>query len=266
MHFSLEHLVSIKRTGYSAGTDRAGELCFNFSITNNLSQLVNFPTWIPDCDSHSPAYLHLFIYFAPSTCSTMTFPPFRNSDHIVVSVSIDFPTNPKWDVLFHRLTYDYSCADWDGLCGHLRDDLWVDIFKLSSSSAASAFCEWVQVGIDVYTPHCKYQVKPHSSPWLSAACAATIVHRNHFFSLYQQDISYESKVKFRQQSSYPVIADKRFLKLPNLHMLLKQKSSSLSRNLTLGTFGKSQTMFSTKVNLLYLLYSTACRCCLVKFF
>ena len=66
--------------------------------------------------------------------------------------------------------------------------------------AASEFCEWVQVGIDVYIPHRKYQVKPHSSPWFSAACAAAIVHRNHFFCLYQQNKSSQSKVKFRQTS------------------------------------------------------------------
>ena len=35
------------------------------------------------------------------------------------------------------------------------------IFKLSACAAASQFCEWVQVGIDVYIPHRKYQVKPH---------------------------------------------------------------------------------------------------------
>ena len=63
------------------------------------------------------------------------------------------------------------------------------------------FCEWVQVGIDVYIPHRKYQVKPHSSPWFSAACAAAIVHRNHFFCLYQKDKSSKSKVKFRQASN-----------------------------------------------------------------
>ena len=55
------------------------------------------------------------------------------------------------------------------------------VFKLGGSAAASEFCEWVQVGIDVYIPHGKYQVKPHSSPWFSTACAAAIVHRNHFF-------------------------------------------------------------------------------------
>ena len=40
---------------YSGGTDRFGELCYNFSISNDLTQMVNFPTWIPDCDSHTPA-------------------------------------------------------------------------------------------------------------------------------------------------------------------------------------------------------------------
>ena len=52
----------------------------------------------------------------------------------------------------------------DGLCDHLRDVPWEDIFKLGASAAASEFCEWLQVGIDGYIPHRKYQVKPHSSP------------------------------------------------------------------------------------------------------
>ena len=105
------------------------------------------------------------------------------------------------DVLFHHIAYDYSCVDWDSLHDHLRDVPWEDIFRLSASAAASEFCEWVQVGIDVYIPHRKYQVKPHSSPWFSAACAAAIVHRNHFFRLYQKDKSSDSKVKFRQASN-----------------------------------------------------------------
>ena len=79
------------------------------------------------------------------------------------------------------MAYDYSHADWDGLLDHLRGFPWEDIFKLSVSAVASDFCEWVQGGIDVYISHHKYQVKPHSSPWFSAACAAAIVHRNNFF-------------------------------------------------------------------------------------
>ena len=82
---------------------------------------------------------------------------------------------------FIALPDDYSHADWDGLRDHLRDVPWEDIFKLSTSAAAREFCEWVQVGIDLYIPYRKYQVKPHSSPWFSAACPVAIIHRNHFF-------------------------------------------------------------------------------------
>ena len=74
-----------------------------------------------------------------------------------------FPSNSQRDAAFRRLAYVNSRTDWDGLRGHLRDVSWEDIFKIGAS-AASEFCEWVQVGINVYIPHRKYQVKPHSSP------------------------------------------------------------------------------------------------------
>ena len=85
--------------------------------------------------------LDLFLSSNPSICSTMAFPPLANSDHIVVSVFIDFPSNSQQDALFHSIAYDYSCADWDSLHDHLRDVPWEDIFKLSASAAASEFCE-----------------------------------------------------------------------------------------------------------------------------
>ena len=83
---------------------------------------------------------------------------------------------------------------WDGFHDYLRDIPWEDMFKLSASAAAAAaaasqFSERVQVETDVYIPHHKDQVKPHSSPWFSAACVAAIVHRNHFFCLCQQNKS-----------------------------------------------------------------------------
>ena len=85
----------------------------------------------------------------------MAFPALENSDHVVVSVSIGFPSNSHQDALLHCMAYDYSCADWDGLRDHLSDVPWEDISKLGASAAASEFCEGVQVGIDVYNPHRK---------------------------------------------------------------------------------------------------------------
>ena len=128
---------------YSGGTDRPGELCYNFSISNELTR-------IPDCDSHSPALLDKFLSSDASICSTVDFPQLRNSDHIVVSVSIDLPTNSQGDAPFHHIAYDYSRADWDDLCDHWRYVPWKDIFNLGTSAAASEFCEWVMVGIDAH--------------------------------------------------------------------------------------------------------------------
>ena len=77
---------------HSGGTDRSGELWYTFSIPNDLSEMLNFPTRIPDSDSHSPALLDLFLSSDASICSTMAFPPLGNFDHVAVSVSIDFPS------------------------------------------------------------------------------------------------------------------------------------------------------------------------------
>ena len=100
--------------------------------------MVKSPTQIPDSFSHSPALLDLFISSDASICSTMAFHSLENSDHVVVSVSMDFPSNSKQDTLFHYIAYDYSHADWSSLCGHLRDTPWEDAFKLPCASAAAS--------------------------------------------------------------------------------------------------------------------------------
>ena len=189
--------------------------------------MVNFPTQIPDCDSIRPALSNFFLSSDASICSTMVFSPLGNSNHVVVSVSIDFPSYSQQDVLFYHITYVYSRADWDSLQNHLRDVPLDDIFKLGASAADDEFCVWDQVGIDVYIPHRKYQVKSHSSLWFSAACAPVIVHRNHIFHFHQMDKSSESKVKFRQASNHC----KRVPKAVNLAYVKKTKESITSQKL-----------------------------------
>ena len=102
------------RLTYSGGTEQPGELCYNFSISDDLTQMVNFPTRIPDCDSYSPALLDLFISSDVNFDSTMAFPPLGNFDHVVISVSNDFLSSSQQDAQFYCIAYDYSCADWDG--------------------------------------------------------------------------------------------------------------------------------------------------------
>ena len=115
-----------------------------------------------------------------------------------------------------------------GLLDPLRDVPCEDIFGLGASAVATEFCEWVKVGNYVYVPQFnqyQYQLKPHLSTWFSAACAAAIAHRNHFFGLYQQKNSSFTITKIIQASN--LIVAKGLLKLPNLRTLVKPKNLSL---------------------------------------
>ena len=176
----------------------------------------------------------------------MAFPPLGNSDHVLVSGSIEFPSNSKRDAQFHRMVYDYSRADWDGLLDHLRDVPWDDIFKLDASAAAIEFCEWFQVGIDVYIPHRKHQIKPHYLHGFQLlVLLLEFIEITFFVCTNRINLLY-----IKESSDRLVIVGKGFLKLLNLHILIKQKSPSILRNLALGTFGELLIVFSTKVNLL----------------
>ena len=108
--------------------------------------------------------------------------------------------------------------------------------------------------------HHKYHVKPHSSPWwFSAACAPSIAHRTQFFHLYQQNKSSESKLNFRQASN----CCKRVFESAKLAYTTKTKESMTSQKLGSRVFGELVIVFSTKVNLLYLLYSMDRMCYLM---
>ena len=86
----------------------------------------------------------------------------------------------------------------------------------------------LDVYIDVYIPHRKYHVKPHSSPWFSAACATAMVCRNHFFRLYQENKSSKSKIKFRQARN----RCKRVYEAANFADATKTKESITSQELS----------------------------------
>ena len=78
---------------YSGGSDRPGEVCYNFSISHDLTQTVSFDKRIPDCVSESPTFLDSFLSSGASICSTMASSQLENSDYVVVTVSTDFSSN-----------------------------------------------------------------------------------------------------------------------------------------------------------------------------
>ena len=178
--FHFHHKDSLT---YFRGTDGPGEPSWIFSISNDLTQMVNFPTRIAECYPRSPALLELLYYFL------LTWVFFL-----------------QW--LFHHWKFWKFCLGFHWLSSNARGILfspafdcvpWEDIFRLGTFAAAPAaeFCVWVQVGIDLYIPHRKYHVKPLSFPWFLAASGAVIVHRSHFSCFHQHNRFSTFKLKFR---------------------------------------------------------------------
>ena len=95
--------------------------------------MINFPIRIPDCGPH--CLLNLLTSYNASICSTKLLPSLGNSDHAIISVSIDFLSYSKWGAPFHCIAYDI----------------------------------FVVIGIVL-----EYEVKTHSSSCFLTACVAAI--------------------------------------------------------------------------------------------
>ena len=149
-----------------------------------------------------------FIYFP--WCYYLSyndFPSIGNSDHLVVSVSSDFPSNSKQDGPYHHIAIGYSHAGRMALiinremfCGRISWKSMVLLLLVSFESGLGR--DW-----------CICQMKPYSSSWFSAACASAIVHRNHFVILFTNKIDLD----INESSDRLVVFEKAILKLPNLH-------------------------------------------------
>ena len=142
------------------------------------------------------------------------------------------------DARFHCVVHDYSCAQWDGLPDHVRDIWSKGIFKLCASGAAAEFCERVQVGIDVYILCLKTRSILISMVFSCSSCCQSSA----IMAFVYTNIGNLQHLK--RSSNRLVIVAKGFLKLPYLAMLMKQKSLSLPRNLSLLTFDELLIVFS----------------------
>ena len=180
----------------SRSSDSAGTHVYNFSLTQSLTQIIDFPTRYPDNSQHSPSLLDLCLVSNPSLFSVSCHSPLGYSDHALISINLEL--GPKFGIEspYHRTSYNYFQADWDSFRDFLRDGPWNVFFSLPAEDCASKVVSWISAGRDAFIPSRRFQVKPHSSPWFSPACAAAISHRNHYFHQYRRDNSFDNKRLF----------------------------------------------------------------------
>ena len=160
----------------------------------------------PDCRfpySHSCKYDHqpYLLCSNPDSCTVASHPPLEKYDDLVVSVDVKFVVKSTNEHPYHRTVYTYSKPDSHGLRDHLRGVPWLDIFKHDATYVAKEITEWVEIGIDGYIPHRKFQLNPHTSPWFTS-CAVAISHRNHYFHQYHHNATPENKKQFYDSRNY----------------------------------------------------------------
>ena len=145
-------------------TDEAGVNTLNFSIAQDLTQMVNFFTRFPDRRDQLPATLDLFLSSYPSICNISSSSSLGSSDHIVISIDVSLNSVCVKDPPIHRNLFSYENCDWDAFRDFLRDVPWENIFELDVDNCAYEISSWIQAGIDAFVQSRKFQVKPHS-PW-----------------------------------------------------------------------------------------------------
>ena len=197
--FNVHHVQWLVHSNH---TDNVGVECYNFSLAHELSQIVNFPTRIPDVPNQFPSLLDLFLTSIPEFCTPTQLPPLGSSDHCVISVSIDLPLKASNEVPFHRTSYRYAQADWDNFRSYIACGPFEHFFKFRASKSTALISDWIRNGIDIFIPHKTFQQKPHSQPWFTAACAAAIAHRNHHFHQYNRNPSEITRTNFRNASNH----------------------------------------------------------------
>ena len=181
---------------FSRTSDSNGKAAEDFALSQNLTQIVDCPTRIPDrCTNDTAHLLDLFLTSHPEIHEHFVSSPLGNSDHCVVTVKCKTNISIA-SVPFHRTVYRYSKADWCNLRSFFSQIPWNSLPN-DCDQAAREVAEWISIGMKVYIPSRTFQQKPHSQPWFTPECAAAIAHRNHFFHRYHRDRTVENLKLFK---------------------------------------------------------------------
>ncbi len=172
-NFNVQHKEWLT---HSRNIDIPGIATHNFSISQNLTQIVSSPTHIPDRASDGRYLLDLFLCSNPDDCVAKVLPPIGNSDHSIVSVSVSYSSPTTTFQPFHRTVFQFGKADWDGFRCFLADVPWSWILSLGPDLAADELSQWINLGMKIYIPLHTYQIRDHSQPWYTPVCAAAIAH------------------------------------------------------------------------------------------
>ena len=137
-----------------------------------------------------------FINFKASICSAMAFPPLKNFDHVIVSVSIGFPSNSKWDIHFIAQLMTILLGIEVTILGGIGM-VFVIIWEIFFEGILNQVVLLLLVNF-------MCQLSGQTSLISMVFCSLCCCHSSQksLFCLHQQNKSSKSNIKFRQDSNH----------------------------------------------------------------
>ena len=172
--FNVHHQLWLS----SPFTDQPGEHAYNFAILNDLEQLVQLPTRIPDRLGDTPNILDLFLTTNPSAYTVKLSSPLGSSDHNLISVTCPIAPLPPQDPPARRCLWHYNSAQWEDLRRYYSDFPWSDYcFRDGDPSlCAERITEVIISGMEAYVPH-TFSIPNARKPWFNLACSRAVHDR-----------------------------------------------------------------------------------------
>ena len=220
----------------SSFTSTAGELAFEFSLLNDLEQLVKLPTRIPDRLGDRPNILDLFLTSNPSSYSVNLSSPLGSSDHCLISVTCPIHSVPPEAPPERRRLWHFDNANWRDLRGCYADFPWNDYcFRgRDPSDAAERVTELIIAGMEAYIPH-SFTSFSNNKPWFNHTCSSAVNDRDNAFRKYRRQptpINHARFISTRNRAKSILRRSKRSFIRKKCERLSNSNSSRLFWNLT----------------------------------
>lgn len=207
---------------HSSYTDPAGREAEFFAITNSFTQLVNFPTRIPDRIGDTPQTLDLFLTTHPTPYTISSFAPLGSSDHCIITCSAPLlSTQPPQHS--RRVFWRYSSADWEGLRQFFGAYPWESCISDNPSMFAEKLTDIIRDGMAQFVPHFSKPGKRTSPEWFNHACNRAVRKKNTLFKKWRTLPSTTSRADYvAARNSCTTIIDRA------KEMFVRRKANQLS--------------------------------------
>lgn len=180
---------------YSSHTDPAGRAAEHFSITNSFTQLVTFPTRIPDRFGDTAQTLDLFLTTDPSLYTVSCAAPIGSSDHCLLTFTHSHVSSVK-PPCSRRVFWRYSSADWDGMRQFFGSYPWDCCYSDDPSIFAVNVTQVLSDGMLQYIPHFFKPGKVSSPDWFNHACQRAVRRKNKMFRRWQLNQTRETRTDY----------------------------------------------------------------------